>query len=39
MREWQGGMREINHMPWGDRHIWGVTAGMVKNLYERLYGR
>lgn len=39
MREWQGGMREVNHMPWGDRHIWGVTAGMVKNLYERLYGR
>ncbi|MFC3695030.1 NUDIX hydrolase [Chenggangzhangella methanolivorans] len=38
MREWQGGLREINHMPWGDRNIWGVTAGMLKNLYERLYG-
>ena len=38
MREWKGGMRPVNHMPWGERHIWGVTAGMVKNLYERLYG-
>jgi len=37
MREWQGGLREVHHMPWRDRHIWGVTAGMLKNLYERLY--
>jgi 8-oxo-dGTP pyrophosphatase MutT (NUDIX family) len=37
MREWKGGLREIHHMPWEDRHIWGVTAGLLKNLYERLY--
>ncbi|RXF73523.1 NUDIX hydrolase [Hansschlegelia zhihuaiae] len=37
MREWTGGLREIHHMPWEDRHIWGVTAGLLKNLYERLY--
>jgi 8-oxo-dGTP pyrophosphatase MutT (NUDIX family) len=35
--EWRGGLREVHHMPWRDRHIWGVTAGLLKNLYERLY--
>lgn len=39
MREWRGGLREVHHMPWRERHIWGVTAGMVRNLHERLYGR
>lgn len=24
-------------MPYGDRRIWGVTAGIVRTLYERLY--
>jgi len=24
-------------MPYGDRHIWGVTAGIIRTLYERLY--
>lgn len=38
MREWNGGLREVHHMPWRERHIWGVTAGLLKNLYERLYG-
>lgn len=37
-REWRGGTRLVHHMPWRERNIWGVTAGMVKNLYERLYG-
>ena len=37
MREWRGGEREVLHMPWRDRHIWGVTAGVLKNLYDRLY--
>lgn len=37
MREWEGGLREVHHMPWQDRHIWGVTAGLLRNLYERLY--
>ena len=24
-------------MPYGDRYIWGATAGILHNLYERLY--
>jgi 8-oxo-dGTP pyrophosphatase MutT (NUDIX family) len=26
-------------MPWGDRFIWGATAGMLHSLYRRLYGQ
>ncbi len=37
MREWSGGLREVHHMPWRERHIWGVTAGLLRNLHERLY--
>lgn len=36
--EWQGQMRHFYAMPWGKRHIWGATAGILRNLYERLYG-
>jgi hypothetical protein len=25
-------------MPYEDRYIWGITAGIVRILYERLYG-
>ncbi|GLK47920.1 coenzyme A pyrophosphatase [Brevundimonas intermedia] len=25
-------------MPWGERYIWGVTAGILKGLHARLYG-
>lgn len=25
-------------MPWGERYIWGVTAGILKALSDRLYG-
>ncbi len=24
-------------MPYGERRIWGVTAGIIRTLYERLY--
>jgi len=24
-------------MPYGDQRIWGVTAGIVRTVYERLY--
>jgi hypothetical protein len=24
-------------MPFGPRDIWGVTAGILRNMYERLY--
>ena len=34
---WQGQERQFYVMPFGDRYIWGATAGMIRNLYERLY--
>jgi 8-oxo-dGTP pyrophosphatase MutT (NUDIX family) len=36
-RLWQGVERRFYAMPYGDRYIWGATAGMLKNLYDRLY--
>lgn len=36
-RVWQGHERHYYVMPFGDRHIWGVTAGIIRTLYERLY--
>jgi 8-oxo-dGTP pyrophosphatase MutT (NUDIX family) len=36
-REWRGMMRTYYAMPFGERYIWGVTAGILRNLYERLY--
>jgi len=35
-REWKGLQRTYYAMPFGDRYIWGVTAGIMRNLYERL---
>jgi 8-oxo-dGTP pyrophosphatase MutT (NUDIX family) len=37
-REWQGVTRSYYAMSFGERYIWGVTAGIVRNLYERIYG-
>lgn len=36
-REWRGMMRRYYAMPFGERYIWGVTAGILRNLYERIY--
>ncbi len=36
-REWKGIQREYYAIPFGDRYIWGVTAGIVRNLYDRVY--
>jgi len=36
-REWQGKSRQFYAMPYGERYIWGATAGMIKNLYDRMY--
>jgi 8-oxo-dGTP pyrophosphatase MutT (NUDIX family) len=36
-REWQGKQRYFYAMPYGERYIWGATAGMIMNLYDRLY--
>jgi 8-oxo-dGTP pyrophosphatase MutT (NUDIX family) len=38
-REWQGSVRHFYAMPFGNRYIWGATAGMLKSLYDRLYGK
>lgn len=37
-REWRGRMRSYWAMPFHDRYIWGATAGMLKNLHDRLLG-
>jgi 8-oxo-dGTP pyrophosphatase MutT (NUDIX family) len=35
--EWKGVTRSYYAMPYGERYIWGVTAGIIRRLYERLY--
>jgi len=37
-REWQGRRRHFYVMPYEERRIWGVTAGIVRALFERIYG-
>jgi len=36
-RDWKGMRRTVYAMPFGERNIWGVTAGILRNLYERVY--
>lgn len=36
-REWKGALRRYYAIPYEGRYIWGVTAGILRNLYERLY--
>lgn len=36
-RDWKGITREYYAIPFGDRYIWGITAGIVRNLYDRVY--
>ncbi|HUO54572.1 MAG TPA: CoA pyrophosphatase [Rhodoblastus sp.] len=36
-RQWQGRRRQFYAMPYENHYIWGATAGMIRNLYERLY--
>jgi 8-oxo-dGTP pyrophosphatase MutT (NUDIX family) len=36
-RETRGVMRQYYAMPYQERYIWGVTAGILRNLYEKLY--
>jgi 8-oxo-dGTP pyrophosphatase MutT (NUDIX family) len=35
-REWQGQPRKYYAMPHEGRYIWGATAGILRNLYEKL---
>lgn len=36
-REWKGRIRQYYAIPFRERYIWGVTAGILRNLYVRLY--
>lgn len=36
-RIWNGEERYFYTMPYGDRYIWGITAGIIRALYERFY--
>jgi 8-oxo-dGTP pyrophosphatase MutT (NUDIX family) len=36
-REWQGRVRKFYVMPHEGHYIWGATAGILRNLYERLF--
>jgi 8-oxo-dGTP pyrophosphatase MutT (NUDIX family) len=36
-REWQGRRRRFYAMPHQGRYIWGATAGILRNLYEKLF--
>ena len=37
-RDWKGIQRQYYAMPYQQRYIWGVTAGIVRNMFERIYG-
>lgn len=36
-RRWLGKERRFHAIAFGDRYIWGATAGMLKNFYDRMY--
>lgn len=36
-RIWNNRERFFYTMPFGDRYIWGITAGIIRVVYERLY--
>ena len=36
-RPWRGRERHYYAMPYGERYIWGATAGMLKNLHQRVF--
>jgi 8-oxo-dGTP pyrophosphatase MutT (NUDIX family) len=38
-REWRGRQRWFYAMPYEGRYIWGATAGMIKNMHQRLFQR
>jgi 8-oxo-dGTP pyrophosphatase MutT (NUDIX family) len=33
-----GAPRQFYEMPFGERYIWGITAGIIRALYERVFG-
>jgi 8-oxo-dGTP pyrophosphatase MutT (NUDIX family) len=36
-RDWQGMTRHYYAITFGERYIWGVTAGILRNLSDRIY--
>ncbi|MCP5083070.1 MAG: CoA pyrophosphatase [Alphaproteobacteria bacterium] len=36
-REWEGKKRWFYAMPYDRHYIWGATAGMLRNFYDRVY--
>jgi 8-oxo-dGTP pyrophosphatase MutT (NUDIX family) len=36
-RDWQGVTRHYYAITFGERYIWGVTAGILRNLHDRIY--
>lgn len=34
---WRGRAREYYAMPYNGHYIWGATAGMLKNMYDRIF--
>jgi len=36
-RDWNGIQREYYAMPFENYNIWGITAGILRNMYERVY--
>jgi 8-oxo-dGTP pyrophosphatase MutT (NUDIX family) len=36
-RNWRGNERRFYAMPYGERYIWGATAGIIRALYRRLF--
>ena len=36
-REFGGATRYFYEMPFGEHYIWGVTAGIIRGLYERVF--
>lgn len=36
-RDWNGFARAYYAIPYQNRYIWGITAGILRNLYERVY--
>ncbi len=36
-RVWEGTQRYFYEMPYQERYIWGITAGIIRQIYELLY--
>lgn len=36
-RDWQGAARHYYVYQFGERHIWGATAGMIRSLHDQIY--